>query len=112
METVKQYFRNDRFAAQAGIEIAEVRPGYARARMAVVPDHLNAAGTVQGGALFTLADLTFAAASNAAGPRAVGVNMSISCLHAVRSGTLEAEAVEVARSRKLSTCTVRLYSTS
>ena len=76
--------------------------------MTVESRHLNSVGTLHGGAVSTLADLAFAAACNAAGEVAVGVNMSITCLKAVRSGTLEAEAVEISRSRKLSTVTVRV----
>jgi acyl-CoA thioesterase len=108
MNPVQEYFKNDRFAAENSIELVEVRPGYARAQMVVADRHLNSVGTVQGGALFTLADLAFAGASNSAGVLALGLNMSISCLKAVNGGTLLAEATEVARSKKISTCTVRI----
>ncbi len=108
VESLRAYFKNDRFATENGMEIVEVRPGHSRARMTVESRHLNSVGTLHGGAVSTLADLAFAAACNAAGEVAVGVNMSITCLKAVRSGTLEAEAVEISRSRKLSTVTVRV----
>lgn len=107
-DAVRDHFKHDRFAAANGMELVEVRPGYALARMTVEERHLNSVGTVQGGALFTLADLAFAGACNAAGRLAVGLNMSISCVKAARSGTLRAEAEEISRSRKLSTCTVRV----
>ena len=64
----KQIFANDRFAARCGIELLAVSPGQARARMSLRPDHLNGLGSVQGGAIFTLADFAFAAASNSHGP--------------------------------------------
>jgi acyl-CoA thioesterase len=108
MDKVKDHFKNDRFAATNGIKLIEVRPGHALAKMEVQERHLNGIGTVQGGALFTLADLAFAAACNAAGKVAVGLNTNMSYLKAVSSGTLTAEAVEVARSRKISTCSVRV----
>lgn len=108
LQAVREYFRNDRFAAANGMELVEVRTGYARARMTVAQRHLNSVGTVQGGALFTLADLAFAAACNSAGKLALGMQMNISCLKAVSAGVLEAEAEEVARSRKISTCSVRI----
>jgi acyl-CoA thioesterase len=108
MNTVRDYFKNDHFATGNRIELVEARPGYGKARMTIDQGHLNSVGTVQGGALFTLADLAFAGACNGEGKLAVGMNMSISCLKAVRSGTLEAEAVEISRSRKISTCTVRV----
>lgn len=31
--TLKEFFKNDRFAAEAGCELLEVSEGYARARM-------------------------------------------------------------------------------
>ena len=64
MEKWKEFFKADRFATQAGVELLEVKPGYAKARMLVTPEHLNAGGVCQGGALFTLADLAFAAVAN------------------------------------------------
>ena len=57
------FFKNDRFAMEAGIKLTEVRPGYAKAELKVNEHHLNAGNVVQGGALFTLADLAIAAAA-------------------------------------------------
>ena len=65
------------------------------------PQHLNGYRTVQGGAIFTLADFAFAAASNAHGTVAVAINVSINFLKAGTTGTLQAEAREVARNPKL-----------
>jgi acyl-CoA thioesterase len=98
----------DRFAAGVGIELVEVREGFARARLQLGPQHLNAAGVVQGGVVFTLADLAFAAASNSHGTVALAVSATISFVKATRTGVLVAEAREEALSRRLSTCTVRV----
>jgi acyl-CoA thioesterase len=100
--------QGDRFAAGSGVELLEVREGYARARLPIEPRHLNAAGVVQGGAVFTLADLAFAAASNSHGTVALAVNVSITFVRASRTGVLVAEAREDALSRRFSTCTVRV----
>jgi len=100
--------RRDRFAAANGIELVEVRPGYARAVMPIEDRHHNSLGTVHGGALFTLAATTFFAACNAAGQVAMGISMSISCHHPALDGQLQAEATEISRSRKLATCGVRI----
>ena len=67
MENVKRFFKNDKFAERANIELLSVSPGQARAKMTLHPHHLNGYGTVQGGAIFTLADFAFAAASNSHG---------------------------------------------
>ena len=56
-ETVRQLLANDRFAHESGIRLLEVREGFARASMEVLPRHYNGVGTAQGGAIFTLADL-------------------------------------------------------
>ena len=97
METqqARTFFARDRFAALAGIEIVESGPGHCTARMVIGDKHLNAAGVVQGGAIFTLADLAFAVASNSHGQLALAINVNISFLAAVSTGTLSATATEV-----------------
>ncbi|WP_051276177.1 hydroxyphenylacetyl-CoA thioesterase PaaI [Desulfovirgula thermocuniculi] len=70
----------DPFAAFLGIELVEVGPGFARARMAVTAEMVNAHGTTHGGAIFSLADAAFAAASNSHGVPAVALDMHISYL--------------------------------
>ncbi len=107
-QSLTEALQRDRFAAANGIEILEVREGYARAQMPVGAQHFNSVGLVHGGALFTLAATTFFAACNAAGRLALGINMTISCLQPANAGVLYAEAVEAARSRKTATCTVRV----
>ena len=57
------FFKKDHFAMDAGIELKEAKPGYAVACVNVIEKHLNAGGVVQGGLLFTLADLAIAAAA-------------------------------------------------
>lgn len=107
-QLIAEFFGRDQFAKENGMRVVEVRPGFARTEMTVEPRHLNALGIVQGGALFTLADLAFAAASNSHGVAAVACQADITCFKAVASGTLTAAAEEISRSRKLSTCVVRL----
>ncbi|MEW6672123.1 MAG: hotdog fold thioesterase [Thermodesulfobacteriota bacterium] len=102
METIKKFIaRNDRFAKHAGIELLAVAEGTASARMKITRQHLNAVDIVHGAAIFSLADLAFAAASNSHGTVAVAVNVSIAYLKAVGQGTLFASAREVSRNPKL-----------
>jgi len=108
METVDQFFTRDRYAKHSGIELVSVSPGHAVAQMPIRPHHLNAVGSVQGGAIFTLADFAFAAASNAHGRLAVAINVSITYMKAVDSGTLRAEAREVSVNPKLGSYTVNI----
>jgi acyl-CoA thioesterase len=105
---LRALFAHDRFAAAIGIELIEVREGYARARLTAGDRHLNGVDVVQGGCIFTLADFAFAAACNSHGTLAVAINVSISFVEAGRPGTLIAEAHEVAMSPRLSSCTVHV----
>jgi acyl-CoA thioesterase len=108
MNPIENYLKQDRFAAHAGIELVAVSPGYARARMTVQPHHRNAVGIIQGGAIFTLADYAFAAASNSHGTVAVAINANIAFMKALSAGTLVAEAREVSKNFKLGTYTVEV----
>lgn len=98
----------DRFARSIGIDLIEARPGYARARMDLRPNHFNSVEVVHGGAIFTLADLAFAAAANSHGVVSLGINVSISYIKAGRGEFLEAVATEDAINPKLGTYTVRV----
>lgn len=95
MATLKEFLKTDRFAAEAGVELLEVKPGYARARMEVTDKHLNGGGVCQGGALFTLADLAFAAVANSHCKLTLSVTANITFLRSVKSGYVYAEATEV-----------------
>jgi len=106
MKTLKEYLQSDAFVKHCGIELVSVSPGQAVARLAIQPWHYNALGIVQGGAIFTLADYAFAAASNAHGTVAVGINVSITYMKPATTGLLTAKAREVALNPKLASYTV------
>jgi acyl-CoA thioesterase len=108
MDNIRAFFDRDDFAKHCGIELASVGPGHAIARMLVQPHHLNGYRTAQGGAIFTLADFAFAAASNSHGRVAVAINVSITFMKAVSSGNLTAEAREVSANPKLGSYTVHV----
>lgn len=107
-EPIRARLARDRFAALVGLELLEVRPGYAKMQLDVGPNHLNALGLAHGGAIFTLAATTFFAACNAAGQEAVGIHMNIACLQPSQEGRLTAEAREISRSRRLAACEVQV----
>jgi len=101
MKTFPEFLEGDRFAAHCGIELVSVAKGRAVARMTIGAEHLNAVGIVQGGAIFTLADFAFAAASNSHGTVAVAVNVSITFMKSAATGTLTASAREISLNPKL-----------
>jgi acyl-CoA thioesterase len=108
MDAIKEFFKNDRFASHSGVELIQVNPGQATARMTIQQSHLNGWNTAHGGAIFTLADFAFAAAANSHGTLAVAVNVSITFMKAARSGTLTAEAREISANPKLASYTVEV----
>lgn len=106
--TLIDFFSKDQFAASAGVRLTCVREGYAEAEMRIGQQVLNASGWVQGGALFTLADLTFAAAVNTHGPLTVSANSHIAFFSSAREGTLHATARELVDHRRLPYGEVRI----
>lgn len=101
MQAIWDFFKKDRFAAHSGIELLEIVEGRAKAKMPIQDCHRNGVGTVHGGAIFTLADLVFAAASNSYGTVAVAINAGIWFVKAAKDGVLYAEAREVSQNPKL-----------
>jgi len=91
----------DRFARFIGIKLIKAEDGYAEARMDVAENHLNGVGTVQGGAIFTLADFTFAAASNSEGFMTLAINVTISFIKPPKGKILYAAAQKIAAGRKI-----------
>ena len=108
MEQIARFFDRDKLAKFLDIELVEVSPGQATTRMTIQEKHYNGVNITHGGAIFTLADYAFAAASNAHGTVAVAINVSISFLKSARTGTLWAEAREISRNPKLATYTVEV----
>jgi len=95
-------FREDPFARRLGIEVLEVGPGRARVGLTLNDSHLNFNGFIHGGAVFTLLDQAFAAASNSHNETAVAISMSVQFVNAAKPGDrLTAEARELHRSRRL-----------
>ena len=100
--------KNDQFAKLLGIEIIEVRIGYALLKLRIEEKHLNGIGMVQGGAIFTLADYAFGVAANADGSTTVGINASISYFTTPKGKTIFAEAIEENTNKKICGYKVRI----
>jgi len=107
--TLKEFFKRDRFAVLAGCELLEIREGYARAKMTVEEHHLNGGNFCQGGAIFTLADLAFAAAVNSHLVLTVSTSSNISFFRSVPLGaTVYAEARELVNHHRMPYAEVRV----
>lgn len=100
-DRARKIFAGDRFAALTGVEIIEAGEGCCKAMLVIEDKHLNAANVVQGGAIFTLADLAFGVAANSRGQLALAINVNISYLSGKSTGTLYATATEVGDPKRL-----------
>lgn len=103
LERAQREFAGDIYATQTtGITIEAADKDYARCSMIAGPQHMNAAGVVMGGAIFTLADFTFAVAANSESMDTMSLTSGITYLSAAKAGKLTAEASCVRSGR--STC--------
>ena len=110
IEEIKEKLnRDDRFCRYNEMRIDVIRPGYAEAVMEITENKLNGLGIAQGGAIFTLADLAFAGASNAAGFRTVAFTSNISFIRPGTGRRLRAVATEVSRGRRTSVYSVQVF---
>ena len=86
----------DWFAEALGIQVLEVKDGYAKVSLKIEKNHTNALGFTHGGVIFSLADYAFAQACNYGDNVAVAVQVNINFLKpSVEGDTLTAEAVRV-----------------
>ena len=95
IDQVRERFRHDRFATENGAVIDEISDGYAKCSLDLQQLHMNATGTVMGGAIFTLADFAFAVASNWQGTIHVSRTSQVTYLGVAKGRRLIAEAHKV-----------------
>jgi len=96
LEVLSGKIQNDPYARFLGIELIEINKGYSKLRMQIKGCMNNFVGIAHGGAIFSLADHAFAAASNSHDTLAVALNMSITYISApLEDSVLVAEAKEV-----------------
>lgn len=108
-DELTKHIGDDRFAKHVGISLIKVEPGYALAKMEIKDFHMNGVNRVQGGAIFTLADYTFAAAANTEGNKTLGINTNISYFKSPGGKYLTAEAREVSTQTKICGYTVDVF---
>jgi acyl-CoA thioesterase len=102
MKNLKEYFAHDHFANHIGAHLVEITEGHATAKMTVGSMHLNAYGICQGGVLFTLCDLAFAAAVNSHGVSTLTTGANITYVNSAHEGDeLTAEAQEIVNHHRM-----------
>jgi acyl-CoA thioesterase len=108
MNEIIEFIEKDMLAKYLGIKFLFIEKGRASAEMEINKNHLNSIGIVHGGAIFSLADTVFAAASNSQGRIAVAINASISYFKATKEGKLTGTAEEISLNKKLATYLVKI----
>jgi len=108
LEHIRNFFRKDRFATENGMVIDSVAEDCVVCSLELDARHRNSLGGVQGGAIFTLADLAFGVHANLAMlcggnvGATVGQSCSISFLKGTRGSHLIATSTRLSQGRSVS----------
>ncbi|MCO6496505.1 MAG: hydroxyphenylacetyl-CoA thioesterase PaaI [Chitinophagaceae bacterium] len=99
-QVVDRMLETDAFSRWLGIDVMELKEGYAKTQMTVRDEMLNGLGVAHGGIAFSLADSTFAFACNNRNQLSLALDTSINFLKPVMPGdVLTAEAKEIHNGR-------------
>ena len=111
LQEAREIFSKDKYATSAsGIVIEEVLENYAKCSMKLTDIHRNAFGGVMGGAIYTLADFTFAVASNYGKDRlTASLTGQASFLSMSRGSVLYAESELIKDGRQNCFYQIRVY---
>ena len=91
-EEAREYFKGDKFAYNNGMMLDELSEEESLCSMPLDERHVNANGGIMGGAIFTLADLAFAALTNNIHRPTVAQQVGINYLSAPKGQRLLARA--------------------
>ena len=108
LEKVRAFFIKDRYAADAGAVIEDFGEHYAKCSMKLDDRHKNAVGGIMGGAYFTLADFTFAVATNWNGEAVVSLNADISFIGTPKTECIIAETELIKDGRTVCSYNVKI----
>ena len=81
-----EMFDADAASRRLGIEVLDIGPGRAVARMRITADMVNGHAIAHGGYIFLLADTTFACACNSHGPVTVAAGADITFVAPAKQG--------------------------
>lgn len=99
MDKLKEFFKGDTLAQTMGISIDEASFEKTICWVAVSKDFLNAKGSVHGGTIYSLADFTFAVASNLGGRVCVTLDANITYFRPPANNKLVATAVLISSTK-------------
>lgn len=106
---IKSLFNGCIVGKTLGIDITEVREGYAKGRIKLKKEHINVFGSVHGGIIFTFADHIGGACGNTLGKRAVLLESSIQYLKPAFEGSfLYGEALLTHKGKKIGRIDIKI----
>lgn len=110
-EKLKTYRnKTNAFANLIGMEVTEIRSGYASAQMPIHPNLLNPINSVHGGCLFTIADVVGGAAACSYGYNVTTLDSSFHYLRAgLNTRMLFAETKELKKGKRALVYDVSVY---
>jgi acyl-CoA thioesterase len=110
LDRIRARCKKEPYPGLLGIEVLEIKPGYARVAMRFKPEMQNIFGMLHGGAIFSLLDEAFQLACNARGEVAVAQQVNTYFLAAASPGArLVAEAKELNATRKTALYDICVY---
>jgi acyl-CoA thioesterase len=109
-DRIKRLFNECNVGRLFGIEISDLREGFARGRFVVKKEHLNVFGDAHGGIIFAFADHIGGACANTLGGRSVLLESSIQYLKGTPGeNTIFAEASISHRGKKIGRVDAKVY---
>ncbi len=110
IEYARDIVGKDPMAQFLGIEVDEVREGYARCSVTITPDHLNAVERAHGAIIYAVADQAFAVGSNSTGTMALSLNFNINYIASASDGEkIFGEATPINIGKKVSVWKVEVF---
>jgi acyl-CoA thioesterase len=88
IKVVEKMMADDAFSQWLGIEVVDIKPGYAELQMLVREEMVNGFNVTHGGIAFSLADSALAFASNSYGRVALALENNISYMKKVVPGDM------------------------
>jgi acyl-CoA thioesterase len=107
---VEQIMRDDKFSQWLGIEVLDIREGYAKIKMTIRSEMMNGFGIAHGGIAFSFADSAFAFACNSRNNLSVALDTSINFIKPVHTNDiLVAEAKELHNGRSTGLYQIHIF---
>ncbi|HEX6981259.1 MAG TPA: hydroxyphenylacetyl-CoA thioesterase PaaI [Balneolaceae bacterium] len=101
-KVVEKMMADDAFSQWLGIEVIDIKPGFAELQMRVRPEMVNGFSVTHGGIAYSLADSALAFASNGYGRVALALENNISYMKKVNTGDeLTATAQELSLGNRI-----------